>query len=84
MQAEYNPMPKGHWGLGFKDYTHFTSPIRRYSDLIVHHQLKSFLEKKTFAYKKSELENISRKYHRTKETLWRPRELCLNSCRSDS
>ena len=43
-KAEYSPLPEGHFGLGFDDYTHFTSPIRRYSDLILHRLLKADLE----------------------------------------
>jgi len=41
MQARYAPYNSGHFGLGFEAYTHFTSPIRRYSDLIVHRLLKA-------------------------------------------
>jgi len=41
MQARYAPLNSGHFGLGFEAYTHFTSPIRRYSDLIVHRLLKA-------------------------------------------
>lgn len=42
-QAMYSADNVGHFGLGFEDYTHFTSPIRRYSDLVVHRLLKAHL-----------------------------------------
>ena len=47
MQARYAPDNVGHFGLGFDAYTHFTSPIRRYSDLIVHRHLKALLANDT-------------------------------------
>ncbi len=40
-RARYSPDNYGHFGLGFDKYTHFTSPIRRYSDLIVHRLIKA-------------------------------------------
>lgn len=40
-QASYTSIKKPHFGLGFNDYSHFTSPIRRYSDLVLHRILKS-------------------------------------------
>ncbi len=38
-RALYSPHPTGHYGLALEDYTHFTSPIRRYADVIVHRAL---------------------------------------------
>ncbi|MCI5539444.1 MAG: ribonuclease R [Campylobacter lanienae] len=40
-RAEYSSSCRGHFGLGFEFYTHFTSPIRRYSDLLLHRILKA-------------------------------------------
>lgn len=43
-RAVYSPNPVGHYGLSKTDYCHFTSPIRRYADLIVHRSLQPFLD----------------------------------------
>ena len=42
-KASYDTFSHVHFGLGFEKYTHFTSPIRRYSDLLVHRYVKAFI-----------------------------------------
>lgn len=54
-KAEYTTDNIGHYGLAFEYYTHFTSPIRRYSDVLVHRYLDKNL-KMNFRTKKAELE----------------------------
>lgn len=44
-QAQYRASADGHYGLAKPDYTHFTSPIRRYSDLVVHRVLDTYLHR---------------------------------------
>ena len=67
MKAKYSYRNIGHFGLALKSYTHFTSPIRRFPDLVVHHLIKQYVfewttkrfslnEIKTFAEHSSEME----------------------------
>ncbi|WP_085991404.1 ribonuclease R [Oceanobacillus senegalensis] len=64
-QAKYNPQGIGHFGLATEFYTHFTSPIRRYPDLIVHRLIRTYLinkdlNSKTINYWKEKMPEIAK------------------------
>lgn len=64
-QAKYDPVSVGHFGLATDFYTHFTSPIRRYPDLIVHRLIRTYLieqkvDNKTQTYWRDKLPEIAK------------------------
>ncbi|HFD13144.1 MAG TPA: ribonuclease R [Crenotrichaceae bacterium] len=76
-QAVYTPENKGHFGLALNPYTHFTSPIRRYPDLLVHRAIRHCLSGKpieTYAYSIQDMvvmgEHCSANERRADEAGW--------------
>ena len=65
MQAFYGPENLGHYGLAYESYTHFTSPIRRYPDLLLHRAIRAHLDGKPQPIDDVELENSGIRYSQT-------------------
>ena len=57
--AVYSGKESNHFALGLDEYCHFTSPIRRYSDLVTHRVIKSIIKKKESSYSQDEIDEIA-------------------------
>ena len=58
-KAEYGPVILGHFGLNLGAYTHFTSPIRRYADLVNHQQIRAYIQNEPLPHSKEEIQAIA-------------------------
>lgn len=65
MQAYYGAKNAGHFGLAYEAYTHFTSPIRRYPDLLLHRAIKAQLKQKPYPISGSALDQAGEHFSQT-------------------
>jgi ribonuclease R len=66
-RAEYGAYVRGHYGLNLPAYLHFTSPIRRYADLVNHRQIRAHLKGEQPPYTQQEVEELARHVNETVE-----------------
>lgn len=64
-RAGYSAEAAGHFGLAFEDYVHFTSPIRRYPDLVIHRLLGALEDQQPSPYRTQDIESIAAQCTRT-------------------
>jgi ribonuclease R len=65
MQAYYGAKNAGHYGLAYEAYTHFTSPIRRYPDLLLHRAIKAHLKHKSSPLSGAALDDAGEHFSKT-------------------
>ncbi len=81
-QASYSTDNKGHFGLAYHCYCHFTSPIRRYADLTIHRQVKALITQKKDPYSSDNNalvmigSHISRQERTAQRAEWDTRDMC--------